>query len=126
LEEPRRLELGHDTALDAAERVEERALNCIRRLFARAELVQAVPEDLVGVLLVEAPRHLCFGGDGALDARCTAYGRNCDQIFIPRWKIDGAPRPGTPELRSSVTSSPRATHPKGSTRLFYERLTLRA
>ena len=47
LEEPRRLELGHDPALDAAERVQERALDGVLGLLAGAELVQAVAEDLV-------------------------------------------------------------------------------
>jgi len=80
LEEPRRLQLRHDAALDAAERVEEGALDRVLGLLARAELVQAVAEDLVRVLLVERPREVRFGSRRSFDPDCTTYGRYCGHI----------------------------------------------
>ena len=68
LEEPRRLELRHDAALDPAERVQEGALDGVLGLLARAELVQAVAEDLVRVLLVERAREVRLGRRRPFDA----------------------------------------------------------
>ena len=94
LEEPRRLELRHDAALDPAERVQERALDGVLRLLPRAELVQAVAEDLVRVLLVEGAREVGFGRGDALDAVRTAYGRYCGQIVRPRRRSGKRAPPG--------------------------------
>ncbi len=47
------------------------------------ELMQAVAEDLVRVLLVERARDVRLGGNGPFDATRTTYGRNCGQIFAP-------------------------------------------
>ena len=74
---------GHDAALDAAERVQEGALHGVLGLLAGAELVQAVAEDLVRVLLVERARDVRLGSRLALDPVRTTYGRNCGQIFTP-------------------------------------------
>ena len=83
LEEPGCLELGHDAALQAPERVQERALDGVFGLLARAELVEAVAKDLVRVLLVERLGQAGLGGTRPLDPSCTAYGRNGCQIFAP-------------------------------------------
>jgi hypothetical protein len=77
LEEPRGLELGDDAALDAPEGVQERALDGVLGLLAGAELVEAVAEDLVRVLLVERTRRLGLGRKRPFDAAGTTYGRNC-------------------------------------------------
>ena len=61
LEQPRRLGLRHDAAAQPAERVQERVLDRVLRLLARAELVQAVAVDLAGVALVEIPREVGLG-----------------------------------------------------------------
>src|SRR5439155_25017208 len=58
LVEPRRLELGHDAALEAAESVQERRLSRVLRLLAVAELDEAVGEDLPAEALVEVTRAL--------------------------------------------------------------------
>ena len=75
LEEPGRLDLRHDAALDAAERVQEGGLHRVLGLLTGAELVQAVPEDLVGVLLVERARRVGFRRRGPFDPACTTYRR---------------------------------------------------
>ena len=67
-----------------SEGVQERALDGVLRLLARAELMQAVAKDLVRVLLVERPREVGLGRRRPLDACGTSYGRNCSQIFAPR------------------------------------------
>ena len=68
LEQPRRLELRNDAALQAAERVHERRLHRVLGLFPRAELVHAVPEDLSGVALVQIARRLGAANGRTLDA----------------------------------------------------------
>ena len=74
---------GTTPRLIAAEGVQERALDRVLGLLARAELVQAVAEDLVRVLLVERARHVRLGGKRPFDAAGTTYGRNCGQILFP-------------------------------------------
>src|SRR4029450_2689504 len=54
LEQPRRLGLRHDAPAGRAERVHERRLDGVLRLLARAQLMEAVAEDLRRVALVEA------------------------------------------------------------------------
>ena len=61
LEQPGRLGLRHDTAAQAAERVQERVLDRVLGLLARAELVQAVAVDLARVALVEIACEVGFG-----------------------------------------------------------------
>ena len=53
-------------------------------LLTGAELVEAVAEDLVCVLLVQRARDVRLGGNGPFNAAGTTYGRNCGQIFVPR------------------------------------------
>ena len=83
LEQPGRLELRLDPAPKAAEGVEERALHGVLGLLARAELVEAVAEDLRRVPLVELMRRIRFRRRGAFDAVRTTYGRNCGQLHAP-------------------------------------------
>src|SRR4029450_5073014 len=75
LEQPRGLLLRHDAAPNAAERVQERALHRILGLLARAELVQAVAEDLVRVLLVQRTGQIGLVGGWPGEPTRAAYGR---------------------------------------------------
>src|SRR5262249_24523087 len=79
LEQPRRLDLGDDAALQATERVHERRLDGVFGLLARAELVQAVAEDLRGVALVQIAGRVRAGGGGVLHPSGSAVLRNCCQ-----------------------------------------------
>ena len=99
LEEPRRLELGHDAALDAAERVQERALHRVLGLLARAELVQAVAEDLVRVLLVERARRRPPREHGRLRRGSHDLWTELRPTSSPRaGRACGALRPSTPAV----------------------------
>src|SRR5205085_7495170 len=60
LEQPRRLGLRHDAALERAERVQERGLHRVLRLLARAELRVAEAVQLMRVALVERMGQLGF------------------------------------------------------------------
>ena len=97
LVEPRRLELGVDAALEAAEGIEERRLHRVLRLFLAAELVVAVGVDLAGVALVEVTGRVGFGRRALRgDLRGPAYGRNGNQpIPSPSCSPDGERRPPT-------------------------------
>ena len=44
-------------------------------------MVEAVPEDLVRVLLVERVREVSLGRETSVDTRGTTYGRNSSQLF---------------------------------------------
>ena len=112
LEEPGRLELGHDAALDPTEGVQERALNGVLGLLARAELVQAEAEDLIRVPLVERARRVRLGGKWPLDAARTTYGRNCGQMSLPGGRR-GKLRPSTPRSNTIGEVSGPGNHPKG-------------
>ena len=105
LEEPRRLELRHDAALDPAERVQERALDGVLGLLPRAELVQAVAEDLVRVLLVEGACEVRLGSAAPFDPRGTTYGRNCGQNPSSPEREVGELRPSTPVVTSWVEAA---------------------
>ena len=65
-EQPRELGLGRDAALQRTMRVQERRLERVLGLVARAELVDAEPEDLSRVALVEILGRVGLAG-GALD-----------------------------------------------------------
>jgi len=76
LEQPRELGLGRDAALERAMRVQERRLERVLGLVARAELVDAEAEDLARVALVEVLGRVSLAG-GALDVCCTTDGGDC-------------------------------------------------
>jgi hypothetical protein len=76
LEQPRELRLGRDAALQRAMRVQERRLEGVLGLVARAELVDAEPEDLPRVAFVEILGRVGIAG-GALNVCCTTDGRDC-------------------------------------------------
>src|SRR5204863_2362219 len=118
LEEPGRLELGDDAALQTAERVHERRLNRVLGLLARAELVQAVPVDLRRVALVEIPGRGSARSVGSLDTGCSAYGRDCGHLYscltagtrvlrYARTANVGLPRGGLQPLNEGLTRSGR-------------------
>ena len=72
LEQPRRLGLRDDAALERAERVQERRLDCVLRLLPRAELRVAEAVQLMRVTLVERVRQLGFTrARRSLDGGCT-------------------------------------------------------
>ena len=80
LVEPGRLELRDDAALECAEGVQERRLDGVLGLLARAELVEAVAEDLSGVALVEIACSIGPWGERSLDAGCPTYGWFCGHL----------------------------------------------
>src|SRR5581483_11535124 len=71
-------ELDRHPLLEAAERVQERRLRRVLGLFAVAQTLQAVVEDLPAVALVEVVRRPggCLCGAEPRGRR-TAYGRDC-------------------------------------------------
>jgi len=75
-EQPRKLRFRRDAALQRAMRVQERRLERFLGLVARAELVDAEPEDLPRVALVEVLGRVGVAG-GALDVCCTTDGGDC-------------------------------------------------
>ena len=68
LEEPCGFDLRHDPATQRAECVHERRLNGVLSLFARAEVMQAIAEDLPGEAFVEVARRVRLGCGRLLDA----------------------------------------------------------
>ena len=74
LEQPRRLGLRDDPALERAERVQERRLDRVLGLLARAELRVAEAVQLMRVALVERVRQLGFTrARRSLDGGSTTY-----------------------------------------------------
>src|SRR5439155_22299945 len=115
LEEPGGLELGDDAPRQAAECVHERRLDGVLRLLARAELVQAVAEDLDGVPLVELARRVRARSGFSLDARCSTYGRDCGHPVLLLLRIRTL-RPGASVERVSAGDGRATTLHRGSLR----------
>jgi hypothetical protein len=80
LEQPRRLGLRDDPALQAAEGVQERLLDGVLGLLAAAEFVEAVAEELRRVALVQVLRRRRLGGDLRLDSGGATDVRDCGQV----------------------------------------------
>src|SRR6266566_6111711 len=80
LEQPGGFELGDDPTREPAEGIHERRLDGVLRLLARAELVEAVAEDLSGVALIEVACSIGPGSERSLDAGCPTYGWFCGHL----------------------------------------------